>query len=82
VTTSPAITFNNGRYRVLGVIHRGPHAIIYEAFDDEQGERLALKVLGPNLAKLQKMANYGCEAAKSHQAATSKMKCNSPRNSL
>jgi P-type Ca2+ transporter type 2C len=24
---------------------------------------------GPNLAKLQKMANYGCKAAKSHQAS-------------
>ena len=43
--TTPPISFDNGRYRVQGLIHRGLHATIYVVLDTETKERMALKVL-------------------------------------
>jgi serine/threonine protein kinase/energy-coupling factor transporter ATP-binding protein EcfA2 len=43
--TTPPTSFDNHRYRVQGVIHRGLHATIYEVLDNETKERMALKVL-------------------------------------
>lgn len=36
--------FGDGRYRVGGLVHRGHHAVVYQAVDGDTGERVALKV--------------------------------------
>ncbi len=40
-----------GRYLLLGEIGRGGHGVVYRAFDEQNGEQVALKVLAGELAQ-------------------------------
>lgn len=44
-------TYDDGRYLIRGVLGHGAHATVYEAFDIELEERVALKVLNLTIAQ-------------------------------
>lgn len=45
VMTRSVNSFDNGRYRQTGIIHDGLYSDIFEVYDNDTGQRQALKVL-------------------------------------
>lgn len=46
---SPIFVLDNGRYSILRRIGRGQFGKVYEGFDNDQGEQVAVKVLDPGV---------------------------------